>query len=207
MLRTGWPTYLVLLGVCSIGALAGLASGVIQPHMLAGLPTRVIGLLNHALLQALVIYGLVGALLIRLDLAGNVYGGLRSVLWPLLPRAATSVSGLALGALLAPINGSVGASLMTLNRSTAARGPPKACQQRAAPPLLAVASTLGVLIPPSLVLLLLGDAMLRAHTEGLDIARALQLPLAAERIRVVNTQDVMQAVLPPGAILLLGWLL
>jgi TRAP-type mannitol/chloroaromatic compound transport system permease large subunit len=205
MLRTGWPTYLVLLGVCSIGALAGLASGVIQPHMLAGLPTRVIGLLNHDLLQALVIYGLVGALLIRLDLAGNVYGGLRSVLWPLLPRAATSVSGLALGALLAPINGSVGASLMTLNRSTAARWTAEGMPAARRTTLLAVASTLGVLIPPSLVLLLLGDAMLRAHTEGLDIARALQLPLAAERIRVVNTQDVMQAVLPPGAILLLGW--
>ena len=72
MLSTGWPTYLVLLGVCSIGALAGLAGGAIEPHMLAGLPGRVIGLLNHDLLQALVIYGLVGALLIRLDLAGSV---------------------------------------------------------------------------------------------------------------------------------------
>jgi TRAP-type mannitol/chloroaromatic compound transport system permease large subunit len=206
MMSTGWPTYAVLLGVCSLGALAGLAAGVIQPHMLVGLPGRVIGLLNHDLLQALVIYGLVGALLIRLDLAGNVYGGLRHALWPLLPRAAAPVSGLMLGALLAPINGSVGASLMTLNRSTAsswaAEGMPPA--RRTA--LVAVASTLGVLIPPSLVLLLLGDAMLRAHTEGLDIARAMSLPLASERWRVINTQDVMQAVLPPGALLLIGWL-
>ena len=206
MLSTGWPTYLVLLGVCSIGALAGLAGGAIEPHMLAGLPGRVIGLLNHDLLQALVIYGLVGALLIRLDLAGSVYGGLRHLLRPLLPRAAAPVSGLLLGALLAPVNGSVGASLMTLNRSTAtdraAQGMPAV--RRTA--LVAVASTLGVLIPPSLVLLLLGDAMMRAHTEGLDIALGMHLPLAGERIRVINTQDVMQAVLPPAALLLIGWL-
>ncbi|MFI4929270.1 MAG: TRAP transporter large permease subunit [Burkholderiales bacterium] len=206
MLSTGWPTYLVLLGVCSIGALAGLAGGAIEPHMLAGLPGRVIGLLNHDLLQALVIYGLVGALLIRLDLAGSVYGGMRHLLRPLLPRAAAPVSGLLLGALLAPVNGSVGASLMTLNRSTAtdraAQGMPAV--RRTA--LVAVASTLGVLIPPSLVLLLLGDAMMRAHTEGLDIALGMHLPLAGERIRVINTQDVMQAVLPPAALLLIGWL-
>jgi TRAP-type mannitol/chloroaromatic compound transport system permease large subunit len=206
MIISGWPTYLVLLGVCSFGALAGLAHGVIAPHMLADLPGRVLGLLNHDLLQALVIYALVGALLIRLDLAGSVYGGLRNTLRPLLPRAAPALSGLALGALLAPINGSVGACLMTLNRSTAAAWAADGMPPARRTTLLAVASTLGVLIPPSLVLLLLGDAMLRAHTEGLDIAHALQLPLAAERIRVINTQDVMQAVLPPGALLLLGWL-
>lgn len=206
MMSTGWPTYLVLLGVCSIGALVGLASGVVQPHMLTGLPDRVLGLLNQDLLQALVIYGLVGALLIRLDLAGSVYGGLRHAVWPLLPRAATPLSGLLLGALLAPINGSVGASLMTLNRSTAASWAAEGMPPARRTALVAVASTLGVLIPPSLVLLLLGDAMLRAHTEGLDLARVMRLPLAAERIRVINTQDVMQAVLLPAAVLLIGWL-
>lgn len=207
MLSTGWPTYLVLLGVCSIGAFVGLGGGAIEPHMLAGLTGRVIGLLNHDLLQALVIYGLVGALLVRLDLAGSVYGGLRHALRPLLPRAAAPLSGLLLGALLAPVNGSVGASLVTLNRSTASSHGVDGVTANQRTALVAVASTLGVLIPPSLVLLLLGDAMLRAHTEGLDIARAMSLPLAGERIRVINTQDVMQAVLPPAALLLLGWLL
>ena len=206
MMGTGWPTYLVLLGVCSIGALVGLASGAIAPHMLAGLPGRVIGLLNHDLLQALVIYGLVGALLIRLDLAGSVFGGLCGSLRPLLPRAAAPLSSLLLGTLLAPINGSVGASLMTLNRSIASSPAVQGMPQARRTVLVAVASTLGVLIPPSLVLLLLGDAMLRAHTEGLDIARTMHLPLAGERIRVINTQDVMQAVLPPAGLLLLGWL-
>jgi len=63
-----------------------------------------------------------------------------------------------------------------------------------------------VVVPPSLVLLLLGDAMMLAHTEGLNLARRLQLPLASADIRVMNTQDVMQAVLLPAGVLLLGWL-
>jgi TRAP-type mannitol/chloroaromatic compound transport system permease large subunit len=96
---------------------------------------------------------------------------------------------------------------VTLNRSTASSHGVDGVTANQRTALVAVASTLGVLIPPSLVLLLLGDAMLRAHTEGLDIARAMSLPLAGERIRVINTQDVMQAVLPPAALLLLGWLL
>jgi TRAP-type mannitol/chloroaromatic compound transport system permease large subunit len=53
-----------------------------------------------------------------------------------------------------------------------------------------VASTLGIVIPPSLVLLLLGDAMMRAHTEASNATHAA--------VRIVNTQDVMRAALLPG---------
>src|SRR5262249_50784724 len=71
--------------------------------------------------------------------------------------------------------------------------------------LLAVAGTLGVIVPPSIVLLLLGDAMLRAHAEGLNLARDLATPIAQASLRVINTQDVLQAALLPGALLLAGW--
>ena len=58
---------------------------------------------------------------------------------------------LGLGALLAPMNGSVGASVSMLARSVApklaARGVPPAESTA----LVCVASTLGVVIPPSLV--------------------------------------------------------
>ena len=53
---------------------------------------------------------------------------------------------------------------------------------------------LGVVIPPSLVLLLLGDAMMRAHTEAVN--------LSGLAVRIVNTQDVMRAALVPGALVL-----
>jgi TRAP-type mannitol/chloroaromatic compound transport system permease large subunit len=60
--------------------------------------------------------------------------------------------------------------------------------------LVCMASTLGVVIPPSLVLILLGDAMLRAHTEAAN--------LAGLSGRIINTQDVFHAALVPAAILL-----
>ncbi|MCX7168989.1 MAG: TRAP transporter large permease subunit, partial [Proteobacteria bacterium] len=61
--------------------------------------------------------------------------------------------------------------------------------------LVCVASTLGVVVPPSLVLILLGDAMLRAHTEAINATGVA--------VRVINTQDVFRGALIPAAILLL----
>ncbi|MEP7330136.1 MAG: TRAP transporter large permease subunit, partial [Betaproteobacteria bacterium] len=60
--------------------------------------------------------------------------------------------------------------------------------------LVCVASTLGVVVPPSLVLILLGDAMMRAHTEATNVTHAA--------VRIMNTQDVFLGVLGPAALLL-----
>ena len=59
---------------------------------------------------------------------------------------------------------------------------------------MAVASTLGVLVPPSLVLILLSDAMLSAHT--------IAVTTTGRNDRVINTQDIFHAALLPGAIFL-----
>ncbi|MFY3386568.1 TRAP transporter large permease subunit [Paracidovorax sp. MALMAid1276] len=207
MMTTGWATYAVLLAVSTLGAVMGLALGAFDTGVLRTLPERMVGLLEHDLLQALVLYAVVGALLNHLALVNGLYGGLSKTLARLTGRrAASEMAGLGVGMLMAPMNGSVGASLVTLSRTAgrawAAEGLPPA--RRAT--LVAVASTLGVIVPPSLVLLLLGDAMLRAHTEGLTLARQLSLPAAQAGTRIINTQDVLQAALAPGALLLLAWL-
>ena len=161
--------------------------------MLGALPSRLVGLLEHDLLQALPLYAFIGALLTRLPLAGHLHRAGEHVFRA--SAAAPELAALGVGALLAPMNGSVGASLHTLGRSVApalaARGTPPA----EATATVAVASTLGIVIPPSLVLLLLGDAMMRAHTEAVNVTRAA--------VRIVNTQDVMRAALVPGALVLL----
>jgi TRAP-type mannitol/chloroaromatic compound transport system permease large subunit len=67
--------------------------------------------------------------------------------------------------------------------------------------LLSAAATIGVVVPPSLVLLLLGDAMMRAHLE------ASRLPgYAMEGLRIINTQDVLRAALIPAVVIVLLWL-
>src|SRR5437899_11857862 len=167
LLGTGLPAFAVLMGVSVLFAALGMAGGGLELAVLTALPSRVIGLLENDLLQALPLYVFMGALLNRLPLADRLFrcgvalGGRSS--------AAPALATLGLGALLAPMNGSVGASVAMLSRSVApklsARGVP-APQSTA---LVCVASTLGVVIPPSLVLILLGDAMMRAHTEAANV--------------------------------------
>jgi tripartite ATP-independent transporter DctM subunit len=192
LLATGLPAYAVLMGVSVLFALAGLALGGLEWGLLTALPSRIIGLLENDLLQALPLYVLMGSLLNRLPLADRLFrcgvalGGKSG--------AAPSLATLGLGALLAPMNGSVGASVAMLSRSVGpkldARGVP-AAESTA---LVCVASTLGVVIPPSLVLILLGDAMMRAHTEAANVTKAM--------VRIVNTQDIFRGALVPAALFL-----
>lgn len=196
MLGSGWPSYAALLGVALLGAAGGLATGSFDTRTLAALTQRIVGLLENDLLQALALYALVGALLGRLAIAPALQTGLARALHRVAPRAAAPLSAYLLASLLAPMNGSVGASLAMLARGEA---DPRAPATRVA--ALAANATLGVLVPPSLVLLLLGDAMLRAHTEGLHQAGD------ASTVRVINTQDIMQAAALPGLLLWVGWLL
>src|SRR6516164_9014720 len=140
-----------------------------------------------------------GALINRLPLADALYRcGLAIVPGP----AAPVVSGLTLGALLGPMNGSVGASVLALARVAEPRLAASGISLPRRAAIITVASTLGVVVPPSLVLILLGDAMLNAHT--------IAVTATGSDDRVINTQDVFHGALAPAglylaACLLLGW--
>jgi tripartite ATP-independent transporter DctM subunit len=185
---TGLPAFVVLIAVSILGAVAGSLVPSVPIDLLSALPGRVIGLLENDLLQALPLFVLMGALLDRL----RVIDALFSASTALFRRGAAGplVSGMALGAVMGPMNGSVGASVMALSRAVA----PRLAATGVAPPArhaaIAVASTFGVVIPPSLVLILLGDAMLSAHTIALNAT--------GRRDRIVNTQDVFHGALAPG---------
>jgi tripartite ATP-independent transporter DctM subunit len=192
LLATGLPAYAVLMGVSTLFAIAGVALGAVEYKLLTSLPGRIIGLLENDLLQALPLYVFMGALLNRLPLADRLFrcgvalGG-RS-------GGAPALATLGLGALLAPMNGSVGASVSMLSRSVAPKLATHGVPPAQSTALVCVASTLGVVIPPSLVLILLGDAMMRAHTEATNVTK--------EMVRIVNTQDIFRGALVPAAMFL-----
>lgn len=192
MVVTGLPAWVVLIGVALVSTLVGLAAGVFDYALLGALPSRVVGLLENDLLQAMPLYVLMGALLNRLPLAdvlmrAGTHAFART-------RAAAPLAGLGLGVLLAPMNGSVGAGVAMLARTVLPRLRATGMPAEPAAALVTVTSTLGVVIPPSLVLILLSDAMLRAHTEAVNATH-----VAA---RIINTQDLFRGALIPAAILL-----
>jgi tripartite ATP-independent transporter DctM subunit len=199
---TGLPAYLILLLASTVGALAGLATGHFTPAILGSLPSRLINLLESDLLQALPLYLLMGALLNRLGIAEAIFRTGAS----LMPnsRSAPLISGFVLGGMLGPMNGSVGASVLALSQTLGPRlvalGVPPATREA----VVAVSSTLGVVVPPSLVLILLGDAMLTAHTIAINATGRTD--------RIINTQDLLRGALVPAglfivACLIVSWLI
>ncbi|MFZ0845824.1 MAG: TRAP transporter large permease subunit [Pseudolabrys sp.] len=193
IISTGLPAAFVLIAVASFGALFGTLTGTIPPSLLWALPGRLINLYDNDLLQALPLYVTMGLLLGRLPVADALYRTSNAIL----PKRASAplVSGMLLGALLGPMNGSVGASVLGLSRVVAPRLNAEGVNPATRDTVIAVASTLGVLIPPSLVLILLSDAMLSAHTFAVTQTGRMD--------RVINTQDVFHSALAPAGIFLL----
>ena len=196
---TGISAAVVLLGAACFGALAGALSGAVPVQLLGALPERLINLLENDLLQAIPLYVLMGTLINRLPIADALY---RCSLAVVPGPAAPVVSGIVLGALLGPMNGSVGASVLALARVAEPRLAASGISLPRRAAVITVASTLGVVVPPSLVLILLGDAMLNAHT--------IAVTATGRDDRVINTQDVFHGALLPAALylaacLVIGW--
>ena len=192
IISTGLPAAVVLIAVAAFGATFGVVTGAIDVAILGALPSRLINLFENDLLQALPLYVTMGLLLDRLPVADALYRAGNAIL----PRrpSAPLVSGMMLGALLGPMNGSVGASVLGLSRVVSPRLAAEGLPAPNRHAIVAVASTLGVLVPPSLVLILLSDAMLSAHT--------MAVTATGRSDRVVNTQDIFHAALVPGGIFL-----
>lgn len=193
---TGLPVWALLIGVASAFAAITLLAGTLDVAILAALPARMVGLLEHDLLQALPLYVFIGVLLQRLTVADALFSTFKRFFRH--TGASGSLAALSVGALIAPMNGSVASSSALLARLVAPRlGKMNAAGATA---LISVAATIGVVVPPSLVLILLGDAMLSAHTEASNLPGYV---LGDQRI--VNTQDVFNAALLPAMCVLLLW--
>jgi TRAP-type mannitol/chloroaromatic compound transport system permease large subunit len=196
IVATRLPVWALLIGVASAFAGIGLMRGVFDAGILAAVVPRVLNLLEHDLLQAMPLYVFIGVLLQRLPVADALFATAVRMFRPL--GAATPLGALAVGTLIAPMNGSVASSSALLARLVAPRL--RGLDPARAVTLVSIAATIGVVVPPSLVLILLGDAMLRAHTEASNLPGFV---LGAHRI--INTQDVLHAALLPAAAVLLLW--
>ena len=195
ILATGLPVFVILCVVSVCGALCGLLWGGLSLAIFTALPARLIMLLENDLLQALPLFVLIGLMLDRVPVILTLFKSLR--------KAAGNKAGslgatpVLIGALMGPMNGSVGASVLSLSRSLYPRLSKAGFDHATAQGLIAATSTLGVVIPPSLVLILLGDAMMSAHT--------IALQGSARTDRIINTQDVFHGVLVPAALVLAGF--
>jgi tripartite ATP-independent transporter DctM subunit len=197
-LMSGAPVAFTLAGVALIFAALGFAFGVFDQGFLAAIPNRLFSTMTNVTLTAVPLFILMGAILERSKLAeqllttmGDLFGKMRGGL-----LFSTTI----VGALLAASTGVVGATVTAMGLLALPLMLKRGYSPSLATGTIATAGTLGQIIPPSIVLILLGDVIGAAHQRA-QLAQGAQSPTA------VSVGDLFAGALVPGLILVAFYLL
>ena len=157
MIFTGYPVAFALGGTALIFALIGAAAGVFDIPLLFALPERTFGTMSNFTLLAVPFFIFMGTILEKSKLAeqlletiGVLFGRFRGGL---------AIGVIFVGALLAAATGVVGASVTAMGLISLPVMLRNGYKDEISLGVIAAAGTLGQIIPPSIVLIVLGDQM------------------------------------------------
>ena len=191
-LASGYPVALVLGGASILVASLGLLTGHFDPIFFYVLPERLYGIINNESLIAIPLFVLMGVILEKSDLAkellktmGDLSGGSKTSL---------SLSVFFVGALLAASTGIVGATVVTMGLISLPSLLEKGVSSKKAAGIVAASGTLGQIIPPSIVLIILGDVISTANQEA-------QLDQGVFKTTAISVGDLFAGALIPGFLL------
>ncbi len=191
-LLAGFPVAFTLAGTALLFAGIGHFLGVFDPVFLTAFPQRVFGMMTNDVLVAVPLFVFMGVMLERsrvaeelLDSMGMLFGSLRGGL---------GISVTIVGALMAASTGIVGATVVTMGLLSLPTMLRRGYDQKLAAGSICAAGTLGQIIPPSIVLVLLGDVLSSSYQQA-------QLSLGNFSPRTVSVGDLFAGALLPGLML------
>jgi tripartite ATP-independent transporter DctM subunit len=191
-LMAGYPVALTLAGVSLMFAVLGHALGAMSFGILGALPQRIFGIMTNDVLLAVPMFIFMGVMLQQSQIAeqllermGRLFGSLRGGL---------GFSVVIVGALLAACTGMVGATAVTIGLVMLPAMLRHGYDPRLAAGTVAASATLAQIIPPSTVLVLLGDQLNNAY-------QAAQLAQGKFSPDVVSVSDLFAGALLPGLLL------
>ncbi len=165
---SGIPAFLAIGGVPLAAALIGAAFGAFDPVFLSFYPARVWGVMTNTLLMAVPLFVLMGVLLERSGLAQRML----SVLATLVRGSPRGIALAVLGfsALLAAATGIIGATVVMLVLIALPAMREAGVSKPLAAGIICASGTLGQIIPPSILLVLLGDQIGNTYLEAQQAA-------------------------------------
>ncbi|GEQ98346.1 C4-dicarboxylate ABC transporter [Iodidimonas gelatinilytica] len=163
-LLTGFPVAFVLGGVALVFAVIGLVFGLLEPGFILLMPDRIYGLIQNELLLAVPLFIAMGVMLEKSRVAEDLLDSMGRLFGPL--RGGLGFSVMIVGALLAASTGIVGATVVTMGMMSLPVMLKRGYDPALATGSIAAAGTLGQIIPPSIVLILLGDVLSSAYQEA-----------------------------------------
>ena len=191
-LMAGYPVALTLAGVSLIFAVLGHLLGVMGLGILGALPQRIYGVMTNDVLLALPMFVFMGVMLEQSRIAENLLERMGLLFGRL--RGGLGFSVVVVGALLAASTGIVGATAVTMGLIMLPAMMRHGYDPRLAAGTVAASATLAQIIPPSTVLVVLGDQLNNAY-------QAAQLAQGKFAPNVVSVSDLFAGAIVPGLLL------
>ena len=196
-LLLGFPVAFTLGGVALLFAGLGMLLGVFDASFLQAFPNRVFGIMGNETLLAVPLFVFMGVMLQRSKMAEELLETVAAQFGR--ARGGLVLAVLAVGALLAASTGIVGATVVTLGLIALPSMLRHGYCPRLASGAVCASGTLGQIIPPSVVLVLLGDQLGSAYQQA-------QLKLGNFSPQVVSVGDLFAGALIPGLLLVLMYM-
>jgi tripartite ATP-independent transporter DctM subunit len=188
----GYPVSFTLTGVAVAFAALGWALGVFDVSLLGALGQRIFGVMTNDVLIAIPLFVFMGVVLQQsriaeelLETMGRLFGSLRGGL---------GVSVILVGALLAASTGIVGATVVAMGMIALPTMLRNGYSPRLASGVVCTAGTLGQIIPPSTLLIILSDVMSNAYQQA-------QFRQGLFTIDTISVGQTFAAALLPGLML------
>lgn len=192
VLLLGYPVALSLGGVALFFALIGLALGSFDPAFLEAMPNRLYGIMTNETLIAVPLFVFMGVMLERSRVAEDLLDTMAMLFGPL--RGGLGISVILVGALLAASTGIVGATVVTMGLLSLPLMLRRNYNPSIAAGTICASGTLGQIIPPSIVLVLLGDILSSSYQQA-------QLDMGIFAPDTVSVGDLFVGALLPGLLL------
>jgi len=194
VLMAGYPVAFSLAGVALLFAVIGDWAGLFDPAFLEALPNRLYGIMINETLIAVPLFVFMGVMLERSRVAESLLDTMASLFGSL--RGGLGISVILVGMLLAASTGIVGATVVTMGLLSLPTMLKRRYHPAVATGTICAAGTLGQIIPPSIILVLLGDVLSSAYQQA-------QLAMGVWSPRTVSVGDLFVGALIPGLVLVL----
>ncbi len=197
-LLLGFPVAFTLAGVALLFAGLGSLLGAFDLALLGGMPSRVFGIMTNEVLVAVPLFVFMGVALERSQLAERLLSGVGALFGSM--RNGLGIAVVVVGMLMAASTGIVGATVVTMGLLSLPTMLKAGYDPRVATGTICASGTLGQIIPPSIVLILLADVLQGANIQ----AQLAQGNFAPDSVSVL---DLFAGAFLPGLLLVISYLL
>ncbi|UQB41969.1 TRAP transporter large permease subunit [Thiomicrospira microaerophila] len=191
-LMVGFPVAFTLAGVSILFAFGALLAGVFDMAFIQAIPSRIYSIMTNSTLLAVPLFIFMGLMLEKSKIADQLLLTLAEVFKGV--RGGLGIAVILVGALLAASTGLVGATVVMLGLLAL----PTMLRQGYCPKLasgtICASGTLGQIIPPSIILILLADVISNAYQQA-------QLKQGIFAPETVSVGDLFAGALLPGLVL------